>query len=392
LTARLTFSDVDCFKPVNDAWACASVVSRRKKGVLDLTLLLEATREIASMRIIRQRAHARAGLLGNPSDGYHGKTLSFIVRNFYAEIVLYDWETLEILPSKEDRGQFASIHELVHDVALHGYYGGVRLIKATIKRFADFCAERTRAGEPGYVLGNQTFAIRYTTNIPRQVGLAGSSAIIVATLKALMDFYRVKVPKTVLPSLALSVERRELGIAAGLQDRVIQVYEGLVFMDFSTSASAVQCGLECGSYDELDPHLLPPVYIAYTREHSEPTEALHLPLRARYDAGDAEVRQAMQVFAQLAADGRDALLTQDFSTLASLINRNFDLRRSICDLQPAHVRMIEIARQAGASAKYCGSGGAIVGTYPDPQVYARLVEDLGRQNCTVLRPNILGGD
>jgi len=215
LTARLTFSDVDCFKPVNDAWACASVVSRRKKGVLDLTLLLEATREIASMRIIRQRAHARAGLLGNPSDGYHGKTLSFIVRNFYAEIVLYDWETLEILPSKEDRGQFASIHELVHDVALHGYYGGVRLIKATIKRFADFCAERTRAGEPGYVLGNQTFAIRYTTNIPRQVGLAGSSAIIVATLKALMDFYRVKVPKTVLPSLALSVERRELGIAAG---------------------------------------------------------------------------------------------------------------------------------------------------------------------------------
>ena len=45
--------------------------------------------------------------------------------------------------------------------------------------------------------------------------------------------------------------------------------------------------------------------------------------------------------------------------------------------------------QAGASAKYCGSGGAIVGTYPDPRVYARLVEDLGTQNCTVLRPNIL---
>jgi len=341
------------------------------------------------MRIIRQRAHARAGLLGNPSDGYHGKTVSFIVRNFYAEVVLYDWETLEILPSKEDRGQFSSIHELVSDVCLHGYYGGVRLIKATIKRFADFCAEQTHAGEPGYVLGNETFAIRYTTNIPRQVGLAGSSAIIVATLKALMEFYGVRVPRTVLPSLALSVERRELGIAAGLQDRVIQVYEGLVFMDFSASGSTVQSGLECGRYEELDSQLLPPVYIAYTREHSEPTEALHLPLRARYDAGDPEVRGAMQVFGQLALEGRDALLCRDYPRLATLINRNFDLRRSICDLQPAHVRMIETAREAGASAKYCGSGGAIVGTYSDPAVYTRLVEDLGRQNCTVLRPRIL---
>ena len=34
------------------------------------------------MVIIRKRAYARAGLLGNPSDGYHGKTISFIVPQF----------------------------------------------------------------------------------------------------------------------------------------------------------------------------------------------------------------------------------------------------------------------------------------------------------------------
>ena len=42
-------------------------------------------------------AYARAGLAGNPSDGYHGKTLSFIVRNFWAEVVLYPWEEVEIV-------------------------------------------------------------------------------------------------------------------------------------------------------------------------------------------------------------------------------------------------------------------------------------------------------
>ena len=30
------------------------------------------------MLIIRKRGYARAGLLGNQSDGYHGKTISFI--------------------------------------------------------------------------------------------------------------------------------------------------------------------------------------------------------------------------------------------------------------------------------------------------------------------------
>lgn len=35
-----------------------------------------------------------------------------------------------------------------------------------------------------------------------------------------------------LPSFVLAVENEELGITAGLQDRVVQAYEGLVHMDF----------------------------------------------------------------------------------------------------------------------------------------------------------------
>jgi glucuronokinase len=31
---------------------------------------------------------ARAGLMGNPSDGFHGKTLSFIVNNFFAQVTI----------------------------------------------------------------------------------------------------------------------------------------------------------------------------------------------------------------------------------------------------------------------------------------------------------------
>jgi len=38
--------------------------------------------------VITQRAYARIGLLGNPSDGYFGKTLSISIQNFFAEVHL----------------------------------------------------------------------------------------------------------------------------------------------------------------------------------------------------------------------------------------------------------------------------------------------------------------
>ncbi len=162
------------------------------------------------MQIIRNRAFARAGLLGNPSDGYHGKTISIIVRNFHADVVLYEWETTEIVLAEDDRASFASVYELARDVRLHGYYGGIRLIKATIKRYVDYC----QAG--GYHLHDTNFSIRYNTTIPRQVGMAGSSALITATLRCLMEFYEVELPLEAQPSFVLSIEREELGIAAGL--------------------------------------------------------------------------------------------------------------------------------------------------------------------------------
>jgi len=334
------------------------------------------------MELIRRRAFARAGLIGNPSDGYHGRTLSVSVRNFSAEVVLYEWEDLEIILSQEDRSRFPSIHELHHDVELHGYYGGVRLVKATIKRFAEYCRDEN------IPLHDRNFSIRYHSNIPRAVGLAGSSAIIVATLRALMAFYRVEIPQDVQPSLALSVETRELGITGGLQDRVIQVYEGLVYMNFSTDHCRTVSGMECGAYEPLDPTVLPPLYVAYCVDAGEPTEVTHAPLRARYDRGDATVHAAMQRFAGITDEARQALIQRDDDGFRRLMDENFDLRRSIMDLSPTHIRMVETARRCGASAKFAGSGGAIVGSHPDEETYRRLVAELGAIGCQVFRPKI----
>ena len=64
-----------------------------------------------------------------------------------------------------------------------------------------------------------------------QAGLSGSSAIVCAALSCLLDFYNVRhlVKVEIRPQLILNAER-EVGIVAGLQDRVAQVYGGLVYM------------------------------------------------------------------------------------------------------------------------------------------------------------------
>ena len=85
--------------------------------------------------IVRTKAYTRAGLAGNPSDGYFGKTLSVTFKDFYAEVTMYETPDLEILPNDRDHSYFNNLEHLVQDVRRHGYYGGIRLIKAAAKRF-----------------------------------------------------------------------------------------------------------------------------------------------------------------------------------------------------------------------------------------------------------------
>src|ERR1700722_18366502 len=159
--------------------------------------------------IITAHAYARAALVGNPSDGYFGKTISFIIRNFKATVRLWESPHFEILPDRGDLARFDSVGAFLRDQRLHGYYGGMRLIKATLKKFHDYCHKQGRE------LDDRSFTVAFETDIPRLVGLSGSSAIVTAMFRVLMQFYGVEIPLQLLPTLTLSVEKEELGISAG---------------------------------------------------------------------------------------------------------------------------------------------------------------------------------
>lgn len=331
------------------------------------------------MRRVTARANARAALAGNPSDGYNGKTISLAIGDFEAKVVVYEWPELEIIPPPLEGTRFASLGDLASHIERNGYYGAIRLIKASCKRFHDYCRENHIS------LPEQAFSIRYETNVPRGVGLAGSSAIITATFRGLMRFYGVDIPRPILPNWVLSVERDELRIQGGLQDRVAQVYGGLTFMDFDKNLMERDGH---GNYETLDVRSLPPLYLAYQTELAEPSDVVHNDLKARYDRGDAEVHAAMDELCEITLAAKNAILDGDSDELGRLINANCNVRQRIMNVASAQWNMVEVARECGASANYAGSGGAIIGTYADEAMYRALQAKLGAIGCRVLKPTL----
>ncbi|MDQ6776451.1 MAG: GHMP kinase, partial [Actinomycetota bacterium] len=274
----------------------------------------------------RASAFARAALAGNPSDGYGGATLAVVVRDFRADVEASLASDPTIAPESP-------------------------LVRATVARFErEFAPEAPPA------------ALRLNTSIPRSVGLGGSSAIVIATARALCELHRVRVDPDELASFALAVETEDLGIAAGLQDRVAQSYGGLTFMDFRS-----------GVYEPLDPALLPPLFIAWNAQAAGDSGVTHGDLRARFDNGDPPVLAAMSELAELARAARSALLAGDVKAFARCVDGSFDARRRMLTLDKRHVAMIELARELGASANYTGSGGAIVGCCRDEAERAMVI-------------------
>ena len=331
--------------------------------------------------MIETYAYARVGFLGNPSDGYHGKTISFILRNFRARVLLYPSARLEIKPSAADIPLWENLEDLRHTTQWRGYYGGIRIIQALLMRFCHYCDER------GITLPHRNFTIEYESTIPQRLGLGGSSAIITATLRALMRYFNIEIPEPIQAKLALETETRELGVSAGLQDRVIQVFEGLVYMDFAERLMKKQ---GYGAYESLDPSLLSNVYVAYRTSLSEGTEVFHNDIRARFNRREAKVVSAMEKWAAIAERGRQALLAGDRDTIGRLVDANFDLRANIYKVSRGNREMIDAARKAGATAKFAGSGGAVVGTYRSRRQLHTLRRAFDKIGVAVLDPDIAG--
>jgi glucuronokinase len=143
-----------------------------------------------------------------------------------------------------------------------------------------------------------------------------------------------------------------------------------------------------GQYINLNPENLPNLYLAYKTELSKVSGFVLNDIRVRFEKNDPEVVQSLKRIADIAKEGREAINEKKYAHLNELINENFDLRRKIMQISDDNLEMVKIARSCGASAKFAGSGGSIIGIYRDDEMLNRLKNGLKEVKARVIRPFI----
>jgi glucuronokinase len=283
--------------------------------------------------------------MGNPGDVYDGKAIAIALWNFSARV--------QIAPAPQ--------------LALPDDAGAAALLQAALGRLPE--------------APDQRLALEVQSDVPRQVGLAGSSAIVVAALQALCAWFEIRLHPAELAERALAAEVEDLGIVAGPMDRVIQAYGGLLHMDFARPRGA-------HSYRRMEASLLPPMFLAWDPAPGEMSGVPHAEVRQRWERGDSAVREAMATFPRLVDRAVACLECGDREGFMSCVDRNFDTRASIWPCRAGDVEMVRVGRACGAAVKFAGSGGAVVGFLRDEAERSAVEQAYAEAGFRCARPRL----
>lgn len=298
------------------------------------------------MNNVTYSAPGRCGILGNPSDIYGGQVVScsLPVRN-------------RCTVREDGRGEVPADNPLW---------------EALVR---DYPLE-TWPYEPG-------FSVEWQSEVPRSAGLAGSTALLAATL-------RHRLPDWDLRTFAEEVRRIEMdvaGIVCGYQDAYMVCLGGLRHLTFARKSPYDPGPLaESQTLDADLPFLL------ITTDVQRLSGSVHGPMVERWMAGDATVRSAMLHLAELGQQAATELPSGNWHALADLMHENFAIIQSLGGSGAAIDQLVEAAEREGAlAAKLAGAGmgGTVIALTHDPaELESRL---RARGYARFLRPAIQAG-
>ncbi len=317
-------------------------------------------------------APGRAGIIGNPTDMYGGAVLSCSV------------------------GMRAQVRiEPAAGIAL--CTNGQQIV---IRQRADLRPRHDRFDIPRAVLDYLHLPalncrISYDSDIPLQSGMAGSTALVVAMLAAIMQWMGETSNLYRLAERARYIELNYLKVVCGYQDAYMCTFGGLNYMDFRGKQYYRDIEAELfATIEPLHPHVRTlPFVLGYTCiRHS--SSAVHKPLRERWLDGEPLVVRSYERISEIARLGKKALLMGDWELLGQLMNENHAIQKDLGGSGEANDRLIKAALAAGAwGAKLAGagSGGTIIVLWPHDDI-TPLEEALRAAGAAAIyRPQVVPG-
>ncbi|VAI54146.1 unnamed protein product [Triticum turgidum subsp. durum] len=322
---------------------------------------------------MERRAYARVGLLGNPSDVYGGRAVSFAVAGL--------WATVRLRPSDQLLVQPHPRHDLVAFPSLHA----LRWIAWTAAGTTAACGCCWRSAGSSTTTASTTespwrtrtspchttptFPARQGSPAPAPSSAPRSAASWISTASGTRSGSRSGPTSSSTP-------RRSSALSPGFRTASRRSTAAL-FTWILARSIWISWAMECTRRLTL---ICSPLCISSTPNSS---------VRQRWLDGDEFIISSMKEVAQLAYDGHNVLLQKNYTELARLMNRNFDLRRQMFGddaLGEVNIKMVEVARSVGAASKFTGSGGAVVALCPDGDAQAELLKAACQQAGFAVEP------
>jgi D-glycero-alpha-D-manno-heptose-7-phosphate kinase len=216
---------------------------------------------------------------------------------------------------------------------------------------------------------------------PAGAGIAGSSALNVATCAALAKWKREHYEPEALLQLAMNVEAQAINVPTGLQDYRPALYGGLAALELDVD------GIKRVPLDADLHELQRRMVLCYTGEPRN-SGTNNWEITKRHIDGDAHIFDCFERIRDTAAAMRQALTRADWDGIGRAIDEDWDNRKRLAPgvTTPAIDDLVLRARGAGATAaKVCGAGGGgCLIAYGPPALRASIRDALAAGGARIL--------
>jgi D-glycero-alpha-D-manno-heptose-7-phosphate kinase len=230
-----------------------------------------------------------------------------------------------------------------------------------------------------YRLENATLTTRGES--PAGAGIAGSSALAIATCGALARYTGASVEPEDLLQVAMNVECQAIKVPTGVQDYRPALFGGLAAIELGVNGVG-RVGLDVPPR-ELERRIV----LAYTGAPRN-SGTNNWEITKRHIDGDAQIFDLFERIRDAARDMRSALVAGDWEEVGRQIVREWTTRKQLAPgvTTPEIEALIAGAMRAGATAaKVCGAGGGgCLFCYGPPETHAAIAAALAAGGARVL--------
>ena len=332
--------------------------------------------------IVRSKAPLRIGLAGGGSDVspysdiYGGIILNATI-NLYAYCTIEETDDGFVTVESYD-GECFERYPLSRQLEIDGK---ASLLKGSYNRVMR-----------DYNIPLRSCKITTYNDAPAGSGLGTSSTMVVAILKAFVEWHSLPLGDYEIARLAYEIERKDLNLSVGKQDQYAAAFGGFNYMEFMKDDMVIINPLKVKRWivDELEASM-----VLYFTGRSRSSAAIIDEQKKNVASGNTISIEAMHRIKQSAVDMKLAVLKGDMHEFARILGQAWEDKKKMAGAitNPMIESAFAVATAAGALAgKVSGAGGGgFIMFFVEPTKKKAVIEALGKLDGYTIHFNFTDG-